>query len=149
MKIILIFFITLTAIGLFLSFIFHLYSFFQKNSLLDKISIILTCGFVVVYFPAVIISYHIIQDYSRTNFWNIIFRNNPEWIKYMTIFFFIYGFLSITILVFKSFLSLNRSNENHNEANFTVATQDLSGMIMSFYSSSLAIFYACLNIINN
>ncbi|MDJ0728297.1 MAG: hypothetical protein QNJ38_24655 [Prochloraceae cyanobacterium] len=146
MNFILNFFIVLTTIALSLSVIVHLLSFFKKNDLLNKIAGILQNSIFLVWLPAGIVAYKIVPAVSTTQLWQQVLSGSPDWTIKALLFLGIYVFISLMVVISKSFISeIDSSKEQVFKINF----QTLSSISILAYSVALAIFYSALQVLNN
>ena len=142
-------FIFLAAVGLLLSLIVHLVGFFNNSERLNKISAIFWFGWIVIVIPAAIIADRITANYPRKEYWERIFMNCPEWMKYGAYFFFAYGLFYIAVVILKAYFSYKiagSETDRSNEQVFNINFLSLSGMTMVWYSYALAVFYSALQV---
>lgn len=73
---------------------------------------------------------------SRKDFWKVVLRGSPEWMRYM-----VYGFLGYALVNFLIFMPQAPKGGTGGETP-AVVWRGFSGHWMAFYSAALAILYS-------
>lgn len=128
-------FIALSAIGLGLSLWVHLVSIAGRKVAPHAFIGILHVGIFVVWFPAVLVAIKRVGNTNRKDFWKVVVRGSPEWVRYM-----VYGFLAYAVVNFLIFIPSVVSDRT--ETMSVTAWRAFSGHWMAFYSAALAILYS-------
>jgi hypothetical protein len=60
---------------------------------------ILHVGIFVVWFPAVLTARSVVDNVNRRDFWKVVLRGSPEWMRYMVHGFFGYAFVNFLLFM--------------------------------------------------
>jgi len=93
----------------------------------------------VVWIPAVLVSIKRVGNTRRQDYWKLVLRGAPEWMRYMVYGFFGYAMLNFAIFFFQAPQG-GRGGSGANPP--AVAWRGFSGHWMAFYSAALAILYS-------
>jgi len=98
--------------------------------------LVLHVGTFVVWLPSVLVAQRLVGNARRTDFWKVVLKGAPDWMRYM-----VYGFLGYAILNFLFFMT--KASSGGSGANPPAAEwRGFSGHWMAFYSAALAILYS-------
>jgi hypothetical protein len=145
-------FVVLSALGLVASVIVHLLAHLGYAPL-GQGTFILHIGIFVVWFPAVlsIMRTRVVRLYTSMNpragwrTWQQIVRGSPQWMQWMTLGFFIYGFANFFL-----FFALGGSARlPQGSPNSPTPIVGFSGHWMIFYSAALTILYSAVKTWNS
>jgi hypothetical protein len=136
MRILLLFFAAISAVGLLLSVASHLAALAGIAILTDRATRALHVGVFVVWFPAVLSSSLHVRHFPPEHFWEETFRGGPPWMKKMT-----YGFGWYAVLNFVIFF-IGAPSHKLNLRTPPEQVRMLSGHWMVFCAGALAILYA-------
>ena len=129
-------FIALSAVGLVLSLWVHLGALMGQRVAPESFFWILHIGIFVVWLPAVLVAQRLVGNMNRMDFWKIVLKNSPDWMRYM-----VYAFGGYAVINFLLFMI--HAPNGGNGANPPAAVwRGFSGHWMAFYSAALAIFYS-------
>jgi len=100
---------------------------------------ILHIGAFVVWLPAVLVAQRLVGKLNRRDFWKVVLKNSPVWMRFM-----VYGFLGYALINFLLFIA--KAPASSSETNPPAEVwRGFSGHWMAFYSAALAIFTAQLD----
>jgi hypothetical protein len=121
-------FALLAAIGLLLSLWVHLGVLEGRSppSMVWSLHI----GIFVVWIPAIIVAQRLVGNVNRVDFWKVVLRGSPVWLRYM-----VYGFLAYAAISGFLFFGSARGSS-------VDPLRMFSTVWMVFYSSALAILYS-------
>jgi hypothetical protein len=129
-------FIVLSGVGLGLSLWVHLGAVAGRRVAPEAFFSKLNVGIFVVWFPAVFVAIKRVGNNARKDFWKLVLRGSPEWMRYM-----VYGFFAYAIVNFAIFFF--QAPQGSSGANPPAAVwRGFSGHWMAFYSAALAILYS-------
>jgi len=129
-------FVWLSAIGLVVSLWVHIGAIMGRRVAPEQSFWLLHVGIFVVFFPAVLVAQRLVGSTSRRDFWKVVLKGAPDWMRYM-----VYGFLGYAIVNFLLFMT--KAPSGGNGANPpAVVWRGFSGHWMAFYSAALAILYS-------
>ena len=98
--------------------------------------LVLHVGTFVVWLPSVLVAQRLVGNARRTDFWKVVLKGAPDWMRYM-----VYGFLGYAILNFLFFMT--KASSGGSGANPPAAEwREFCGHWMAFYSAALAILYS-------
>jgi hypothetical protein len=100
-------------------------------------------GIFVVWFPAMFIAQRLVGDVNRGDFWKVILKDSPGWMRYMVYGFF--GYAGVNFLFFMSKTPGGGSGANPPAA----VWRGFSGHWMAFYSAALAILYSAARTVDS
>jgi len=127
-------FVWLSGIGLLVSLWVHVGALMGRG--VPSVFWVLHVGIFVVWFPAVLVAQRLVGNANRKDFWKVVLKGAPDWVRYMMYALFAYEFVNFMI-------SMGQSSSGIRHA--TTSAADLrvfSGMWMVFYSAALAILYS-------
>lgn len=129
-------FVWLSATGLIVSLWVHVEAVAGRHVASSAAFILLHMGIFAVWIPAVIVAQRRVGSVNRRNFWEVVLKGSPEWMRYM-----VYAFLAYAVVNLMLFI-LTGQIGNRGEDNPASTWRGFSGHWMAFYSCALAIFYA-------
>jgi hypothetical protein len=129
-------FIALSAVGLVLSLWVHLGALMGRRVAPEPFFWILHVGIFVVWLPAVLVSQRLVGTMNRNDFWKIVLKNSPDWMRYM-----VYAFGGYAMVNFLLFM-VNAPKGGNGANPPAVVWRGFSGHWMAFYSAALAILYS-------
>jgi hypothetical protein len=129
-------FIGLAAIGLALSLWVHIGALAGKRVAPEYYFWMLHIGIFAVWFPAVFVSIRRVGNTNRKDYWKVVLKGSPDWMRYMAYGFFGYAFLNFVVFWLQSV----NGSEGPNTS--PVVWRGFSGHWMLFYSAALAILYS-------
>jgi hypothetical protein len=93
-------------------------------------------GVFVVWFPAVFVSQRLVGNVGRKDFWKVVLKGSPDWMRYL-----VYGFFGYAVVNFLFFMT--KAPKGGGGVNPpAVVWRGFSGHWMAFYSAALAILYS-------
>jgi hypothetical protein len=129
-------FVGLSAVGLFISLYVHLGAVMGRRVAPEAFFWILHMGIFVVWFPAVFVAKQRVGSTRRKDFWKVVLKGSPEWMRYM-----VYGFLGYAVVNFGLFMLKAPTGSTGSNPPAAV-WRGFSGHWMAFYSAALAILYS-------
>jgi hypothetical protein len=129
------FFVFLSAIGLVVSLWIHLGAVMGRRVAPEAFFWVLGVGIFIVWLPAVLVAQRLVGSTNRKDFWRVILKGSPDWMRYM-----VYGFLGYAMVNFLLFMTKAPSGGSGNPP--AVVWRGASGHWMAFDSAALAILYA-------
>ena len=136
MKIVLYFFLTLSALGLVLSITSHGAAILGTTGPLGDYSWALHVGIFVVWIPTVLIANRLTKDVPRKDFWKAALRGCPKWMTYMSYGFFGYAFLNFVLF------AITAPKGHASNSMSPAVVRGFSGHWMAFYSVALSVLYS-------
>jgi hypothetical protein len=130
--------VVISATGLVLSLWIHIGAIMGR--LAPPFFWVLHVGIFVVWFPAVLVAQRLVGSSSRKDFWKVILRGTPDWMRYM-----LYGFFAYDLFLFFRNLPGSGTSSQSPAEQWRV----FSGVWMGFYSGALAILYSAANSIKS
>ena len=127
-------FVALSAIGLVVSLWVHLGAVMGRS--VSSFFWILHVGIFVVWFPAVLVAQRLVGNVNRKDFWKVILKGSPDWMRYMVYIFFAYAL--VNFLLFMDKAPSGGSGVNPPAS----VWRGFSGHWMAFYSAALAVLYS-------
>jgi hypothetical protein len=124
------------AVGLVLSLVVHVFSFFGPPPGGEALFFALHVGIFPLWIPVVFISMKLtsgIQSRNSWKAWNATLSGCPDWLKYMT-----YGFFIYAIVNFVIFAVIAPTGKPHGDAPPDIVWKGFSGHWMLFYCAGLA-----------
>src|SRR6185369_13985049 len=88
-------FVWLSGIGLLLSLWVHIGALMGRN--VPSAFWVLHVGIFVVWFPAVLVAQRLVGNASRKDFWKVILKEAPDWVRYVMYVLFAYEFVNFMI----------------------------------------------------
>jgi hypothetical protein len=129
-------FIGLSAVGFVLSLWIHFGAVAGRRVAPAEFFWILHIGIFAVWFPAVMVAQRQAGNLKRKDFWKIVLKGTPDWVRYL-----VYGFLGYAVVNFMIFFQA--PTERNGGANPPAMVWRLfSGHWMVFYLAALAILYS-------
>jgi len=129
-------FIALSAVGLALSLWVHLGALAGRRVAPEAFFWMLHMGIFVVWIPAVLVGMKRVGNTRRKDYWKLVLRGTPEWMRYMVYGFFGYALLNFAIFFFQAPHGGSGANPP------PMVWRGFSGHWMLFYSAALATLYA-------
>ena len=129
-------FIAISAVGLILSLWVHLGAVMGQRVAPEAFFWILHIGIFIVWFPSVLISQKLVGNVNRKDFWKLVLKDSPDWMRYM-----VYGFLGYAIVNFLFFM-VNAPRGDGGANPPAEVWRGFSGHWMAFYSAAMAILYS-------
>lgn len=127
-------FVWLSAIGLLISLCVHIGALMGRG--VPSTFWVLHVGIFVVWFPAVVVAQRLVGNTNRKDFWKVVLKGAPDWVRYMMYFLFAYEFVNFMI-------SMGQSSSGGRHTTSSAADwRGFSGLWMVFYSAALAILYS-------
>jgi hypothetical protein len=128
-------FIAISAVGFILSLWVHLGAVMGQRVAPEALFWILHIGIFVVWFPAVLIAQKLVGNMNRKDFWKVVLKNSPDWMRYI-----VYGFWGYAIVNFLFFM-INAPTGSGGGNPPAAVWRGFSGHWMAFYSAAFAISY--------
>jgi hypothetical protein len=94
------FFVFLSAIGLVVSLWIHLGAVMGRRVAPEAFFWVLGVGIFIVWLPAVLVAQRLVGSTNRKDFWRVILKGSPDWMRYM-----VYGFLGYAMVNFLLFMT--------------------------------------------
>jgi uncharacterized protein DUF3592 len=129
-------FIGLSAVGLVVSLWVHVGAVMGRRVAPEAFFWILHMGIFVVWFPATFVAQRRVGNVRRKDFWKVVLKGSPEWMRYL-----VYGFLGYAIVNFSLFL-YQEPNGGSGTDQPAIVWRGFSGHWMAFYSAAFAILYS-------
>jgi hypothetical protein len=129
-------FIAVSAVGLILSLWVHLGALMGQRVAPEALFWILHIGIFVVWLPAVLVAQRLVGNVNRKDFWKVVLKNSPVWMRFM-----VYGFLGYALINFLLFIAEAPAGSSGTNPPAAV-WRGFSGHWMAFYSAALAILYS-------
>jgi hypothetical protein len=129
-------FILLAAVGLGLSIWVHVGALAGRRVMPEAFFGMLHVGTFVVWIPTVLVSIKRVGNTGRKDFWKLVLRGSPEWMRYM-----VYGFGGYAMVNFAIFF-FQAPQGGFGTNPPAVEWRGFSGHWMLFYSAALAILYS-------
>lgn len=101
--------------------------------------VMLHVGIFAVWIPAVLVAQRLVGSTNRKDFWKVVLKGSPDWMRYMVYAFFVYAF--VNFLFFMGKAPSGGSGLNPPAS----VWRGFSGHWMVFYSAALAILYSAAN----
>jgi hypothetical protein len=129
-------FVWIAAVGLVASLWVHVGAVMGRRVAPDGLFWILHIGVFIVWFPAVFTAQRVVGSPKRRDFWKVVLKGSPVWMRYM-----VYGFLGYAFVNFLLFM-MNAPTRSNGPNPPAVVWRGFSGHWMAFYSGALAILYS-------
>jgi hypothetical protein len=127
-------FVWLSAIGLVVSLWVHIGALTGRG--VPSAFWVLHVGIFVVWFPAVLVAQRLVGNANRRDFWKVVLKEVPDWMRYMVYVFSAYEFVNFMI-------SMGQTSSGGRHTTTSAADwRGFSGLWMVFYSAALAILYS-------
>ena len=105
----------------------------------DWLFVMLHIGIFVVWIPAFLVAKERVGNSTRKDYWKLVLKGLPDWMRYTVYFFFAYAFANFALYTGQKLESLNgTSGVSHSD------WRGFSGHWMLFYSAAFATMYAAL-----
>jgi hypothetical protein len=127
-------FVALSGIGFVVSLCVNIASLMGRQTLPEAFFAVLHIGIFVVWVPAVFLAKQRVGSTHRKDFWKLVLKGAPDWMRYFVYAVFIYSFV-----VF--FLSMANSPAGSGQIGPS-GWRQFSAVWMDFYSGAFAIHYA-------
>ena len=127
-------FVWISAAGLVISMWVHLGALKGRRVAPEAFFGILQVGIFVVWLPAMITALGVAGRTNRRDFWTVVLKGSPAWMRYM-----VFGFMGYAFINF--LLSMPTAHESSNGANSLEVWRGFSGGWMAFYFAAFAILY--------
>lgn len=127
-------FLMLSGIGFVASLWINIGSMMSRRIAPESFFVILHVGIFVVWFPAVLVAKRRIGNLQRKDFWKVVLRGAPDWMRYFVNAVGVYAFAGF-------FVSAVHSPAEGGQLDPSAWGQ-FSGVWMVFYSAAFAILYA-------
>jgi hypothetical protein len=131
-------FASLSCIGLIVSLWVHLGAVMGRRVAPEAFFWMLHIGIFVVWLPAVLVAQRLVGNINRKDFWKVVLKDSPVWMRYM-----VYGFLGYATVNFLFFVVRAPSGSGGADPPAEV-WRGFSGHWMAFYSAALAILYSAI-----
>ncbi len=132
-------FVVLSAVGLGVSLFVHLGALMGRRVAPDSFFFLLHAGIFVVFVPAILVAKKRVGTTRRPDFWKLVLRGSPEWVRYMFYGFFGYAFINFALFMFKAPTKGIAGNPPD------TVWRGFSGHWMAFYAASFAILYSAVS----
>jgi hypothetical protein len=127
-------FVWLAAVGLVVSLWVHIGALTGRS--VSSAFWVLHVGIFLVWFPSVLIAQKLVGNASRKDFWKVMLKGAPDWMRYMVYVFSAYEFVNFMI-------SMSQASGGVRHTTASAADwRGFSGLWMVFYSAALAILYS-------
>ncbi len=130
-------FVGLSAVGFVLSLWVHFGAVAGGRVAPAPFFWILHMGIFVVWFPSVMVAQRQVGNLNRKDFWKVILKGSPDWVRYL-----VYGFLGYAVVNFMYFFYQAPTGRNEGADPPAMVWRGFSGHWMVFYLSALAILYS-------
>jgi len=130
------FFAMLSAVGLVVSLWVHIGALMRVRVAPEAFFWLLHIGIFVVWIPAVLTARRLVGDTNRKDFWKVVLKGSPMWMRYM-----VYGFFGYAVVNFLFFFLSTPATKTHNVDTPVKVWRGFSGHWMAFYSAAFAILY--------
>jgi uncharacterized protein DUF3592 len=131
----------LSALGLVVSLWVHLGAVAGRRVAPEEYFWILHMGIFVVWFPAVLVARKRVGSMNRKDFWKVILKDSPDWMRYMVYGFSAYAMVNFTLFFFQAQTGTGGGGNNPP----AIVWRGFSGHWMAFYSAALAILHSAAN----
>lgn len=130
-------FVGLSAVGFALSLWVHFGAVAGRRVAPAPFFWILHIGIFVVWLPAVMVAQRQVGNLNRKDFWKVILKGSPDWVRYL-----VYGFLGYAVVNFMYFFFQAPTGHTEGADPPALVWRGFSGHWMVFYLSALAILYS-------
>jgi hypothetical protein len=127
----------LSAVGLVLSLWVHLGAVMGRRVAPEALFWILHMGIFVVWLPTVLVARKRVGNRSSKDYWKLVLKGAPEWMRYI-----VYGFFGYAFVNFALFMAKAPTGKSGGEDTPPIVWRGFSGHWMLFYSAALATLYA-------
>jgi Protein of unknown function (DUF3592) len=127
-------FLTLSGVGFLLSLSANIGSLMGRRVLPGAFFFILHAGVFAVWFPAFFVAKKKVGNTHRKDFWKLVLRGAPDWMRYSLYTVFFYGFVGF-------FISVANARAGGSQLEF-LPWRQFSTVWMIFYAAAFAILYA-------
>jgi hypothetical protein len=131
-------FIGLSAIGFLLSLWVHLGALMGRRVAPEAFFWILHVGIFVVWFPAVYVAQRRVRNAKRRDYWKVVLRGCPDWLRYL-----VGGFFAYALVNFMLFIAHAPSGQSGGDPP-GIIWRGFSGHWMVFYLTALAMLYSAI-----
>jgi hypothetical protein len=127
-------FVWLSAVGLVMSLWVHIGALMGRT--VSSAFWVLHVGIFVVWIPSVLVAQRLVGNTSRKDFWKVVLKGSPDWMRYLVYVFSAYEFVNFII-------SMGQASSGVRHPTTSAADwRGSSGLWIVFYSSALAILYS-------
>ena len=133
------FFATLSCVGLVVSLWVHIGALFGRRVAPEAFFWGLHIGIFLVWFPAVIVSQRLVGSANRRDFWKVVLKGSPEWLRYL-----VYGFFGYAVVNFMLFMMQAPIGKSGGANPPAAVWRGFSGHWMAFYSAAFAILFSAI-----
>ena len=127
-------FVWLSAVGLVISLWVHIGALMGRT--VSSAFWVLHVGIFVVWLPSVFVAQRLVGNTSRQDFWKVVLKGSPDWMRYMVYVFSAYEFVNFMI-------SMGQASSGIRHTTTSAADwRGSSGLWIVFYSAALAILYS-------
>ena len=130
--------VAVAALGLGLSLWVHLGAVVGQRVAPQAFFFALHVGAIAIWFPTMFVAQKRIGSTNRKDFWKLVLRGSPDWMRYM-----VYGFFAYAIANFALFM-IQAPPHGGTGNPPAVVWRGISGHWMAFYSASMAILYSAV-----
>jgi hypothetical protein len=130
-------FIGLSAVGFVLSLWVHFGAVAGHRVAPEAFFWILHMGIFVVWLPAVIVAKRQVGNLNRKDFWKVVLKGSPDWMRYL-----FYGFFGYAVVNFMYFMFQAPTGRTEGAETPAMVWRGFSGHWMVFYLSAFAILYS-------
>jgi hypothetical protein len=130
-------FIGLSAVGFVLSLWVHFGAVAGQRVAPAAFFWILHMGIFVVWFPAVMVAQRQAGNLKRKDFWKVVLKGSPDWVRYL-----VYGFLGYAVVNFMYFFFRAPTGRDDGANPPAMVWRGFSGHWMVFYLAAIAILYS-------
>jgi hypothetical protein len=127
----------LSTLGLVVSLWVHVGAVTGRRVAPEALFWILHAGIFVVWFPAVFVGKQRAGNSKRKDFWKVILRGSPDWVRYL-----LYVFLAYAVFNFVYFFNPAPTGPEGGGGTPAIVWRGFSGHWMAFYFAGLAILYS-------
>jgi Protein of unknown function (DUF3592) len=127
-------FVGLSAVGLAFSVWVHIGALTGRR--VPSAFWVLHVGIFVVWFPAVLVAQRLVGNANRKDFWKVVLKGGPDWMRYMVYVLCAYEFVNFM------FSMVQASSGGRHTTTSAADWRGFSGLWMVFYSAALAILYS-------
>jgi hypothetical protein len=132
--------VMLAALGLGLSLWVHLGAVAGHRVAPEAFFFGLHIGAIVIWVPAMFVAQKRVGSLNRTDFWKLVMRGAPNWMRYI-----VYGFFGYAVVNFLFFMANAPSGKTSGFNPPADVWRGFSGHWMAFYSAAMATLYAAVN----
>jgi hypothetical protein len=132
-------FIGISAVGFVVSLWVHFGAVAGRRVAPAPFFWILHIGIFVVWFPAVLVAQRQVGNLNRKDFWKVVLKGSPDWVRYL-----VYGFLGYAVVNFMYFFFQVPTGHTEGADPPAIMWRGFSGHWMVFYLAAFAILYSAV-----